>query len=113
MCIRDRIDSLRNKIFVTDYLKGRKHGKEIYYYPNGINKLKTNFVNGYQEGKTLMYYPSGIIGGEFFCKKGKKHGIEKWFHHDTRKIIYKAFFLNNKKVDSLTFYKNGNGLDGR
>lgn len=105
------LDSLDNKTSVTNYLKGRKHGKQIYLYPYGVRKLEANFINGYQEGKTFLFYPNGILGGEFMSRKGKKHGIERWFDEFDGKTIYKAYYLNNIKVDSLSFYSKYKGND--
>lgn len=103
------VDSLGVKIFIADYKKGRKHGHDIYYYDNGKMRLKAKFLNGYQDGKTLMYYPTGELGGEFYCVKGKKHGVERWFDNSDFKVIFKAYYLNNVKVDSIKFYKEYKG----
>lgn len=100
-----KMDDTKIVYFVTEYNEGRKHGLDILYYTNGTKKLVAKFIDGYQEGVTLMYYPSGILGGEFDTLKGKKHGVERWFNEVNGKVIYKAYYLNNTKVDSIRFHK--------
>lgn len=93
--------------FIGNYKEGKKHGTHTHFYADGSRRLVENHIDGYQEGKTLMFYPNGKLGGEFFCKKGKKHGVEKWYDFGKR-VIKKEYYLNGTKVDSINFKKRYN-----
>ena len=91
----------------SDFKRGVKDGYDTYYYANGNKRLVAKYVKGLQHGKQEMYYHTGIVGGVFYCKEGKKHGIETWYTEYDKSIIkYKAYYLENEQVDSLVYFNS-------
>lgn len=100
------------------YRMGKKNGKEIVYFPDGVvseersykmdlqdgpfkmyfnkNAVKGEgtYVNGQMEGKNAYYYPNGIAAATGYYKNGKKTG--PWIYRES-----------NGKVKEKELYKNG------
>jgi antitoxin component YwqK of YwqJK toxin-antitoxin module len=81
------------------YRKGKKNGKQIAYWPNGIKRFEfvakddayegelkewsvnghlfhlANFVNGQEEGAQKMWYDNGKIRANYVIVSGKRYGL--------------------------------------
>lgn len=115
------------------YVKGKKDGKALVYFPNGKiaeeknfkmdqqhgpfkqfydgTKIKSegNFVNGKQEGKGAFYYPNGVSAASGYYKNGLRNG--PWIYKDkegkiTSKELYEYGQLADKKKTEEFFSKN-------
>ena len=81
------------------YRQGKKNGKQIAYWPNGIKRFEfvakddgyegelrewsengnlfhlANFVNGQEEGVQKMWYDNGKIRANYVILQGKRYGL--------------------------------------
>lgn len=90
-------------VCISDYKNGIKDGYDTYYYANGNKRFVAKYVNGYQEGKQEMYYYSGVLGGEFYCRNSKKHGVETWYNEEDASVKKISYFIEGKEVNESYF----------
>lgn len=115
------------------FVMGKKQGKVIVYFPDGVVSEEHNYkmdvqdgtfkqyydktrvkgegtyVMGKLEGKNAYYYPNGIAAASGFYKGGFKNG--PWIYKDkegkiTEKELYKNGKLADKKETDAFFTKN-------
>lgn len=60
--------------YIMNYKNGKKEGKEIRYYDNGIINYEQNFHEGELEGYERFYYKNGQLKQEGKFIKGKPSG---------------------------------------
>jgi antitoxin component YwqK of YwqJK toxin-antitoxin module len=60
--------------YIMNYRNGKKEGKEIRYYGNGIINYEQNFHEGELEGYERFYYKNGQLKQEGKFIKGKPSG---------------------------------------
>ncbi len=120
---------LSREIFVM----GKKNGKEVVYFPDGVVSEERNYkmdvqdgpfklyfdkstvkgegtyINGQMDGKNAYYFPNGIAAAVGYYKNGKKTG--PWIYRTStgkvsEKELYKAGELANKTETDAFFNKN-------
>ena len=115
------------------YIKGKKEGKALVFFPNGKLaeeknfkgdkqhgvfkqyydgvkvKAEGNFIDGKQEGKASFYYPNGVSAATGFYKNGLRSG--PWIYKDkdgkiNNKELYEYGQIMDKKKTDEFFSKN-------
>lgn len=116
------------------YAMGKKNGKEIIYFPDGVVSEERNYkmdvqdgpfklyfeknavkgegtyVNGRMEGKNAYYYPNGIAAATGYYKNGKKTG--PWIYRESngkvkeKELYTKSGELATKAETEAFFNKN-------
>ena len=89
-------------IFEGNYLKGKKYGKGIEYYENGIKKTEGEYLNG----KIIQGIVYDEKGNELF--KIKNGNIIELYDNDI--IKFKGEYLNNKRWNGKGYDYNGNEI---
>ena len=89
-------------IFEGNYLKGKKNGKGIEYYENGIKKTEGEYLNG----KIIQGIVYDEKGNELF--KIKNGNIIELYDNDI--IKFKGEYLNNKRFNGKGYDYNGNEI---
>lgn len=114
---------IKNLIFFAD---GRPNGFCELYYENGNIREKGNFQKNRYIGEYLLYYKSGQVQNKFnYNEKGKRHGMQYYFHenglvaiegefNDGKELWYSEFFESGKLKEKnytdslkLCFYEHG------
>ena len=82
---------------VTEYEKGKNHGKHIWYYSANpkIKREEKNYVNNELEGPTKYYTDKGVLYTEILYKKGKE-------------TLTREFDRNSGTIYAESTYKDGN-----
>lgn len=96
-------DVLRSEI---QYEKGKKHGFEKQWYPNGQKIIERYYAEGVKTGIHKAWWESGDKKFEYhFNEKGEFHGLVKEWYKSSQ--LFRAFnYVNGKEVGSQKLYKN-------
>ena len=55
-----------------------------------------------------LYYENGKLEHEWPYKKGKRHGVEKWYYYENDQLLWEIPYINGKKHGSWKgYYENG------
>ncbi|MBP9842370.1 MAG: hypothetical protein KBC64_08135, partial [Simkaniaceae bacterium] len=53
------------------YKEGQLHGKQEYYFSNGIPKSMMHYLEGELHGEVALYHPSGKVKRTILFDKGR------------------------------------------
>ena len=88
-------------------IDGKREGEILYFYDNGLLKIKTNYKYGKVEGKWLEYYESGQLHYEGNYIDGELNG-EYLTYYENGQLEYKNYFIDTIPVGKqFNYYKNG------
>ncbi len=76
--------------------KGKRDGKQTWWFENGQNKQEKNYKDGKLNGKWIKWYENGQIKAEVNFKDGKKDGkLTEWYANGQKK--FKGNYKDGKK----------------
>ena len=87
------LDKVRAESIHTEY-KGKRHGKEIRFYPDGKVRSLFYYKNNNLHGKVRHFFPTKQLKAIYRYRHGKQHGRECIYHE-------------NGKLQQLSFWDNG------
>lgn len=117
--IYDQYQRLEEK---DQYVKGKKNGKSIMFYPDGNVLQSKTWRNDIENGKWRQFYPNGDIkleetyvngkieGPATFYNPGGKVTISGNYHNDVKDGKWIYFNDSGHPIDSVIF-SNGRPLD--
>lgn len=92
------------KMGLTHYKRGVKHGKAIAWHENGNIASKVNFEDGKKQGRLEIYYPNGQLNTRTFYSKGEKDSTyTQW--EVTGDLYYRASYDMGELIDEK-YFKN-------
>lgn len=124
-------DSTNYMAWEMNYMAGEKHGKHIFFAPNGDTtkwenynngllhgtkrtyypdskiQREVNYVNGVMDGKFKVYNNKGVVIEELNYKMGKKHEECKYYYDDGVPLQTEHYDMGIKDGEFKIFYYNG------
>ncbi len=112
------VGSQAYKTATGHYLKGKRTGTWVQYYPNGLVMSITSYVNGQKEGicmemgannnqlKKIYYYHQGQREGEYKEYNATNIKEERTYVNGKIEGTTKVFY-DNSKIMEVGSYKNG------
>jgi antitoxin component YwqK of YwqJK toxin-antitoxin module len=97
---------LMYKIFtIENYQNGLRNGEFIFFQYASYHKPKeiSNYSKGRPHGKTIRYYDNGQIYYEQNFRDGELHGYER-FYYESGQLRRSGKFDNGKPVGQFTLY---------
>ena len=96
-------DSTNITAWEMNYLIGQKHGKFVYFNPNGDTTLYENYFHDQLNGDKRIFYNNGKIKRSIQYSKGNFNGSFTSYNKEG-KITEKLSYKNGKKDGMLTYY---------
>ncbi|HET6243267.1 MAG: hypothetical protein H0V01_01755 [Bacteroidetes bacterium] len=91
----------------TEVIKSGEMALHKTFYKNGQLRIQGNMLNGKREGKWVSFYEDGMPWSETWFDKGRKHGSTTTWNSDGKKY-YEGHFENNKESGKWTYWdENG------
>lgn len=56
---------------VSNFIKGKKSGKEVAYFANGATSLETHYKTGYKEGEEIVFNENGSVKSKRVYKENE------------------------------------------
>lgn len=101
-----KTDTLQMEGVYQDIDRKIKHGKFIYYFPNGKKKSESYFINNKKEGESKQYYNSGQLKYLSVFHNDTILNYEGW--REDNSVSERAKYKNGKvNGNYFTFYPNG------
>lgn len=99
--------------YTTEYVNGKKHGKDRIYYTNGNIYSEYHYINGQLEGPYISYYETGEKSGESVYVDGLREGARVSYHKNGG--IQQKEHYKNSQLDGLktTYRKDGSKASER
>lgn len=93
------------------YVKGKKEGKSITYFPGTKNIAEVDFFkNGLQDSTSTQYYASGKLQGIVRYKAGNFEGKAIWYFEDGKINISGSYIHGLKDGIWLYYYYDEKGV---
>ena len=100
------LDKTRAQSIHTEY-KGKRHGKEVWFYPDGKLRCILYYKHGQPHGKVRHFFPSKQLKANYRYRHGKQHGRE-YAYHENGKLQQLSFWDNGTPCGvQLTYYDSG------
>ena len=84
--------------------KGKMHGLQKKYYPNGRLMQESRFVNGVAEGMLRTYYPSGKLESERMYVNNTREGLQRGYY-ESGKLSIEGYMKGGKQEGILKVYR--------
>jgi antitoxin component YwqK of YwqJK toxin-antitoxin module len=91
--------------------KGKRDGKQFYYFNNGQLSIEANFINGVEDGITKRYDMQGNLVGIFVFRNGSLIVKDGKFDIEHYKPDTKADTLKNVSVENLQDFSTASGYN--
>lgn len=125
-------DRKGNKISETTYVKGKREGREIVYYPNGKKQAIINYandkpqglvieyfdtgekmssgelVNGVENGRYTWWFKNGLKDQELNYRMGSVEGAVRNWYPDGKQKMISEYKSNQKNGKTVNWFANGN-----
>ena len=99
-------DTLQMTGSYLDWDRKLKHGKFVYYYPNGKKKAEEFYIKNRLEGESKEYYESGQMKALRVFHNDTIINLKKW--REDNSVSEMAKFKNGKfNGNYFSFYPNG------
>lgn len=83
----------------TSYNKGKKHGLQKKWYPNGTLSMSSNYKRGKLHGISQTWWKDGTLRSESSFEEGVVHGIQRqWYKSGA---LFKELNLANGQEEGL------------
>ncbi len=106
----DKAKSLGDKLVEGEYIRGKKQGRFVWYYPDGGVKCDANYADGEQEDLATWYYNNGQLKCTGKYHRGEKEGIFTWYDrlrgYKTKELNY----VQGKLEGECRWYYDDGGL---
>jgi antitoxin component YwqK of YwqJK toxin-antitoxin module len=91
------------------YIKNRRNGLSVKFYPDNTVAEKVNYVDDVKQGEWIQYYPSGNVHVKSKYLDGKINGsFEVWFENGA--IEYSGKYKNDSRDGQWTIYNNNGSI---
>ncbi len=92
---------------IESYLQGKLHGRTSKWYPNGQLKESRMYANGRKQGKQVAYWQNGLKRFEFMAVQDAYEGeLREW--NVAGNLIHLATFENGQEEGTQKmWYDNG------
>lgn len=124
-------DSTGQQAWEMNYYLGEKHGKHIFFAPNGDTTLwevyengklhgtkrtyyadskihkESDYKNGLLDGKFVVYNEDGLVIEEINYKQGQRDGDAKLYFDDGTLLRTESWTMDEKTGPFKTFFYNG------
>lgn len=74
------LNGLADTLEIAELRKGKKHGKQVLFSPNGIKKQESTYRKGVLDGIQNTYNPAGQLTKFYTFKRGDKVGLYQLYH---------------------------------
>lgn len=88
------------------YQKGKLHGKQTTYYPNGKITEEITYQNGIKEGENLYYSPEGVIIKKLQYRNDILEGPATYYDA-FGVVVIEGNYKQGKKHGLWRYFKNG------
>ena len=89
------------------FLNGKRHGKCVWYYPNGNEKKVEEYKDGLLDGVVIKYWgDDGKKKSEIYFQAGKYHGSYKTFHKNGELSIETEYSYGLKHGIEKNYFDN-------
>ncbi len=88
-----------------EYIKGKRNGKTLIFYPGGKVAEEINWKDDLKEGDWIQYFRSGKLKAKSQHKKGKLED-SYIFYFENGDIEIKGQYKNDKEDGEWSFYDN-------
>jgi hypothetical protein len=103
---RRLFDQAGRLLSVQTFLNNKRHGRHLYYYPNGALKSDISYQNGLLHGDVYLFYPNGQIKRHLQFKENQRHGVEKsWY--DNGQLFTQVEYREGHDQEAKCWLKNG------
>jgi antitoxin component YwqK of YwqJK toxin-antitoxin module len=100
------------------YVDGKKHGIEVWTYPNGKMKSKYCFIKGQEHGQQESWFEDGTKEFEITRMEGKSEGVAQQWFANGQKYKHQGFrngerhgkctyWFDDGSVEAELFYNHG------
>ena len=94
-------------IMYKEYLDGKQHGVDIFFYNNKQKKTEKHFQNGKLHGKFTEWTVMGKLSKEIDYVDGKMHGKEiRYYGHGKKQLEY-TYDIEEYHGPMKTWYNSG------
>jgi antitoxin component YwqK of YwqJK toxin-antitoxin module len=91
------------------YIKNRRNGLSVKFYPDSTIAEKVNYVNDVKQGAWIQYYPSGSVLLKSYFINGKLDGtFEVWFENGA--IEFSGNYKNDSWDGKWVIYKSDGSI---
>jgi len=91
----------------TDYFQNQRHGRFIWYHPNGQKRWEKYYHQNLLHGKCVGWYPNGQIRWEKHYHHGQLHGQDIEWHNNGYKIFEGGWENDKQHGKYQGWYPNG------
>lgn len=89
-----------------------RHGKSVFYYPNGEVQTTVTYRRGIRHGPSATYFPDGAKESVFAYKNGYPHGPYQWYYPG-EKLMQEGKYQAGKLAGWVTSYYPDGALESR
>ncbi len=100
-------DSTQRLAWEMNYYLGEKHGKHVYFKPNGDTTKLENYKNGLLDGVRKQYYKGSKLFKEIHYSNGLLDGPSKMYNNQGVLIEESNYKANKRQGPQKFYYDDG------
>lgn len=100
-------DSTNNMAWEMNYLVGQKHGKHVYFSPEGDTTLLENYQYDILHGKKRNYFNNGKVRRSANYENGKLNGFFITYNKEGKELERLSYLKGKKNGPQMYYYDDG------
>lgn len=98
-------DAQDREVVSLSFDNGKRHGKSVWWYPNGQKWREVSYMHGEVDGEFIEWTPDGAIVAQETYQDGRRYGSQvEWYSPGVRKIEGNFLFAREVVKNTDVFW---------